>query len=177
MVKLIGVDTSFKAPSIIDQPIINASDFRGEAFGVMARANQAALEAQKNRIINQSSTDLALSQQRVTSTASYSDSTSLEGRGRGSSSKEFDPALDVSEREKWEFEKQKSQAEFELSKAKFMQDAGLDERKFNLDTSKFGLDVSKYDEANRDDERDFNYRAGKDELEYLTVRIRVPNLS
>lgn len=171
MLKLIGVDTTFKAPSIIEQPVINASDFRGEAFGVMARANQASLEAQKNRIINQSSTDLALSQQRAamessSSSASYGDaggSGTSRSNTSGGRSKEFNPALDVSEREKWEFEKQKSQAEFELSRAKFAQDAGLDERKF-------GLDVSKFAEANQDDERDFNYQAGKDELNYLTGR-------
>lgn len=180
MLKLIGVDSSFKAPSMLDQPVINASDFRGEAFGVMARAQQAALEAQKNRIINQSSTDLALTQQQQLSSASsssYSDASSSGGRssgGRGSNDKPFDPKMDVSEREKWEFEKQKENAEFALSQAKFVQDSGLDERKF-------GLDISKFTEANKDDERDFGrdvyederdfaYNASKDELEFVAGR-------
>lgn len=183
MLKLIGVDTSFKAPSILEQPVINASDFRGEAFGVLARANQAALEAQKNRIINQASTDLTLSQQRQTNTGGGVSSAGSGGfgggtaSGRGGSSKEFDPSLDVSEREKWEYEKQKDAAEMQLDVAKFQTTSGLDERKFQRniyeDERDFGRDVY---EDERDfitgredemfdrtmDEANFNYRAQKD---------------
>lgn len=164
MLKLIGVDTSFKAPSIIDQPVINAQDFRGEGFGIIARANQAALEAVKNQIINQSSTDLSLSNRR-----SYAGSSSDgQGFGTGSSSgRDFDPNLDVSEREKFEYSKQKDMAELQVNLSKFDRTQGLDERKFErgvfederdfaadrqdrgfdeqLKTAEFGLDVEKFD--------------------------------
>lgn len=173
MLKLIGVDTSFKAPGILEQPIINAQDFRGEGFGIIARANQAALEATKNQIINQSSADLALSNRRSYSNANDGFDNGGSGSGgfeRGSgraSSSSFDPNLDVSEREKFEYTRQKEAAQLQLDFSKFERSQGLDEAKFErsiaederdfaanradrgfdeqLKTAEFGLDVDKFD--------------------------------
>lgn len=166
MLKLIGVDTSFKAPSIIDQPVINAQDFSGEGFGIIARANQAALEAVKNQIINQSSTDLSFTNRR-----SYAGSGSSSfdaggsgggsgddrGSGRGSSGgRVFDPNLDVSEREKWEFEKQQDLAKLQLDAEKFGITSNLDERKFQRGIV--------------EDERDFERDVYEDERDFATGR-------
>lgn len=166
MLKLLGIDSQFKAPGMLDQPVINASDFRGEAFGILARAQQADLEAQKNRIINTSSTDININRMREASEAR------IGGGG-------FDPNLDVSEREKWEYNKNKDAeefkynknkdaAEFNLNVAKFKQDSGLEERRYGLDKTKFGREVYE-DERNYDRkvlESDRTYEADRSDEEF-----------
>lgn len=188
VLKMIGVDSTFKAPKMIDQPVIQASDFRGEAFGVLARAQQANLEAQKNQIINQASTDLAIQGMNQQAAYSYRGGGSIDSQymggaasgsggsttSRGGSGEGFNPQLDVSAREKFEYEKQKDAAQLQLNVAKFQHDSGMEERKFGLDvekfksgredeyfsrdlrTQQFGLDVAKFDYTQAKDQQEWN---------------------